>query len=348
MSIAIRNYYGAYSNVPLRIDVSMLKQSLINDGIIYLRFKYRVLSGGVWYNKEVRLRRRYHISDLDAVEVDIAPILRDVVSGGDVMDIHRNYFYYGYVDIVFRYSYRNDDGFEGEVEEVTYRQYVYPSNFTIYNLSDADGVRLCKPFFNFNTNSVIKPYTTLFKNYEVLQLDNYMVRKVEEFNGMRLEYIDTVVKPRKGVGNYNRVVDGCGVFMAWRNDAGTMSYWLFSNDYTEEVKTKGLGTAVVGYNKEYGMNANNVEHFGFTATRTWTLHSLVPVMQEEWDEVMSVLVSRHVWVWDGDDEFVQNEEKFWRRVRVLDGSYKCDVNGQRTYSFSITIELEAYNTRRGI
>ena len=34
MSIAIRNYYGAYSNVPLRIDVSSLKQSLINDGII--------------------------------------------------------------------------------------------------------------------------------------------------------------------------------------------------------------------------------------------------------------------------------------------------------------------------
>lgn len=134
-----------------------------------------------------------------------------------------------------------------------------------------------------------------------------------------------------------RVVDECGIFLRWRNTRGGWSYWLFSQDYTEELKSKSLGSTRIG-RIFVGRKDNSFYPFGTTAKKTWTLTSEIPVLDYELEEVKSLFVSPEIYLWKGK-EVTDIQSQHWERVNIVDGSQKFKYNNQYTHALSVTIDF---------
>ena len=134
-----------------------------------------------------------------------------------------------------------------------------------------------------------------------------------------------------------RVVDECGIFLRWRNTRGGWSYWLFSPNYTEELKSKSLGSTRIG-RIFVGRKDNSFYPFGTTAKKTWTLTSEIPVLDYELEEVKSLFVSPEIYLWKGK-EVTDIQTQYWERVNIVDGSQKFKHNNQYTHALSVTIDF---------
>ena len=139
-----------------------------------------------------------------------------------------------------------------------------------------------------------------------------------------------------------RIVDECGIFLRWRNTYGGWSYWLFSQDYTEDVKTKSLGSTLIK-DSYVGGGEDIFYPFGMTSKKTWTLTSEVPVLDYEIEEVKSLFVSPEVYIWKGK-EVSDIYPKHWERVNVVEGTQKFKHNSQYTHPLSVTIEFQEPKT----
>lgn len=139
-----------------------------------------------------------------------------------------------------------------------------------------------------------------------------------------------------------RVVDECGIFLRWRNTHGGWSYWLFSPNYTEELKSKSLGSTRIG-RIFVGGKDNSFYPFGATAKKTWTLTSEIPVLDYELEEVKSLFVSPEIYLWKGK-EVTDIQPQHWERVNVVEGSQKFKYNNQYTHPLSVTIEFNESKT----
>ena len=127
------------------------------------------------------------------------------------------------------------------------------------------------------------------------------------------------------------------------NEAGTWSYWLFSEKYIEEIKTKSLGVMQKSRMNEFSYS--RLYPLGYTANKRWTLRSDIPVMEGELDELQSLYSSSVVFVYL---ESKTNSGLHPMRVSVVEGSYKFDINKQDVYPFSVTIEFDALKLRTEI
>lgn len=143
-----------------------------------------------------------------------------------------------------------------------------------------------------------------------------------------------------------REVDECGVFVRWLNTHGGWSYWLFSEEYTEEIKTKSLGV-VQRFAKTTDDFLSRNYHLGFSAKKTWQLDSKVPALANEIEEIKTLFVSPEVYVFKGErgDFFItQLATEQWERVAVADGSTKFDMNDHATFNVSVTLEFDEIPT----
>ena len=84
---------------------------------------------------------------------------------------------------------------------------------------------------------------------------------------------------------------------------------------------------------------------GYTTNKRWTLRSDVPVMEGELEELQSLYSSSVVFVYL---EGKTNNGLHPKRVSVVEGSYKFDINKQDVYPFSVTIEFDALKLRTEI
>ena len=84
---------------------------------------------------------------------------------------------------------------------------------------------------------------------------------------------------------------------------------------------------------------------GYTANKRWTLRSDVPVMEGELEELQSLYSSSIVFVYL---EGKTNSGLYPKRVSVVEGSYKFDINKQDVYPFSVTIEFDALKLKTEI
>lgn len=177
--------------------------------------------------------------------------------------------------------------------------------------------------------------TTYFKNYP--QKDLY-IEKIQGNVPFRMQNKERTSETKEVA----RIVDECGIFLRWRNTYGGWSYWLFSQDYTEDIKTKSLGSALIG--RTYvGLKYNSFYPFGTTSKKTWTLTSEVPVLDYEFEEIKSLFVSPEIYIWKGK-EVADIQPQHWERVNVVEGSQKFKHNSQYTHPLSVTIEFQEPKT----
>lgn len=177
--------------------------------------------------------------------------------------------------------------------------------------------------------------TTYFKDYP--QKDLY-IEKIQGNVPFRMQKKERTSETKE----VSRIVEECGIFLRWRNTYGGWSYWLFSQDYTEDVKTKSLGSALIG--RTYvGLKYNSFYPFGTTSKKTWTLTSEVPVLDYEFEEIKSLFVSPEIYIWKGK-EVDDIQPQYWERVNIVEGSQKFKHNSQYTHPLSVTIEFQEPKT----
>ena len=167
--------------------------------------------------------------------------------------------------------------------------------------------------------------------------------KLEDHTLPYSDFAPNSIKRSENAAYVDRVVDECGIFVTWLNEAGTWSYWLFSEKYTEEIKTKYLGA--IQKSAKNDLNQSTMYPLGYTANKRWTLRSDVPVMEGELEELQSIYSSSIVFVYLEDKS---NSGLYPKRVSVVEGSYKFDINKQDVYPFSVTIEFDALKLRTEI
>lgn len=139
-----------------------------------------------------------------------------------------------------------------------------------------------------------------------------------------------------------RIVEECGIFLRWRNTYGGWSYWLFSQDYIEDIKTKSLGSTFI--ERTYAGQKNNPFYpFGTTSKKTWTLTSEVPVLDYEFEEIKSIFISPEIYLWKGK-EVADIQTQHWERVNIVEGTQKFKHNSQYTHPLSVTIEFQEPKT----
>lgn len=202
---------------------------------------------------------------------------------------------------------------------------------------------------------------TFFKGFP--QLDMFLIRSentnnsptaTATFPAETYEYLyllrnDTEQVPGTNLvpRNYvQREVDECGIFIRWRNTHGGWSYWLFSEEYTEEVKTKQLGK-VNRFVKEEIDLPYRLYHLGFKATKQWTLQSKIPILDNELEEIKTLLVSPEIYLFTGQQYSHEREQflpKNWERVSIAEGSQRLTKNAHATHSITVTIEFQDEKT----
>ncbi len=343
MRIIGYKYWGAYSGVPLEIVFEdNEKEKLNNRGVVDIECDFISYdSSNMPYHKKVSINKKY-LNEI-VIYVDLSAIFKscierdlNVISGivgekiSATLKVSVSAMYYNNDDIEWL---RDDSGVKLEVKdefEIFAGNFVFDSASVNDNEKELKGMRVCNLFHHLfkKTN---KPYTTYFKGYKQ---NDWIISTIKPFNLERSERDTT-----KGIKPYvDRVIDECGIFLAWLNDAGTWSYWLFSNEYVEEIKTKSLGS-MLRVNRTFA-DYSILRNFGYTAYKTWTLKSAVPVMEGELDELKSLLTSSMVFLRLLD----KDNRNFDVAVSVVNGSYKFDINKQDVYPFSVTIEFEALKT----
>lgn len=177
--------------------------------------------------------------------------------------------------------------------------------------------------------------TTYFKDYP--QKDLY-IEKIQGNVPFRMQNKERTSETKEVA----RIVEECGIFLRWRNTYGGWSYWLFSQDYTEDVKTKSLGSTLIG--RTYvGLKYNSFYPFGTTSKKTWTLTSEVPVLDYEFEEIKSLFVSPEIYIWKGK-EVDDIQPQYWERVNIVEGTQKFKHNSQYTHPLSVTIEFQEPKT----
>lgn len=342
-------FWGAFSGVPLIValdegEVDKLK----NEGVIFISVSFMTLQEGVAVSKTVELRRHYKYKGLavDSVNIDLGAVFKAMVFYyGDVnVRLETRQYNVPTIEVGFRAMY-NEGGrmvaleLAGGVSEEKERFKIYPTTFSMasqYDLKSLEGRRICKDFASG------AHYTTYFKGYPQTDMTLAINKGDDAFS------VTMNAEPRYSYKYIDRVIDDCGLFVAWRNRAGCFSYWLFSEDRNEEIRTKGLGQIFRGHRNGYAERDTLVHSLGCTAVRRWTLKSTMPVMEAELDELQGILSSNEVFIFTGvkksDNDGRAEDYGEWKRVLVVEGTHKFDINRQGAYPFSITIEFEEDRT----
>lgn len=356
---SLGNFAGAFSGIPLQVIFEDEENKKMQyKCVVHLTFKYRTfLFSGYSYEKRVEMRVNYTYDGVfPSVNISVDAIFKDLFKGdfgindnkiiaGDFRDITQTHRikveasaeYYDYQKKQNVFLLDNTGNKLVVQEEYT----LYPATFSVWNvLPKQKGTRIFRRFADTSGNP-IKSYTTYFKNFP--SHVDYIV--VEDENNKEkakviLEERENIYKKYHNV--INRVIEeDCGVYLVWQNEAGSMSSWLFSPNYKEDIKTKSLGSFLKGYKTDFDYSL--IRPFGMTATKTWTLHSDIAVMSEEVEELQGLLKSRYVYLYTGD-----KYGKEWERVMVQEGTHKFDVNLQDTHPFTVTIEFEPMRTSTNI
>ena len=343
-------FWGPYSGVPLIVALDEGEvEKLKNEGVIFISVSFITYQAGEAVSKTVELRRHYKYKGLavDSVNIDLGAVFKAMVFYyGDVnVRLETRQYNVPTIEVGFRAMYNEggrmvDLALDGGVSEERERFKIYPATFSQASqgeLESLNGRRICKDF------GVGSHYTTYFKGYP--QMDMTLVVKKE---GYDVAGVVVNAEPRYDYKYIDRVIDDCGLFVAWRNSAGCFSYWLFSEERNEEIRTKGLGQIFRGHRNGYAERDTLVHSLGCTAVRRWTLKSTVPVMEAELDELQGILSSNEVFIFTGvkksDNDGRAEDYGEWKRVLVVEGTHKFDINRQGAYPFSITIEFEEDRT----
>ena len=141
-----------------------------------------------------------------------------------------------------------------------------------------------------------------------------------------------------------RIVDECGIFLRWRTRYGSWGYWLFSEDFERELKTKNRGS----WDARYKEGTMERKHLGLEVTEEWRLTSSVPVLANEIEEVRDLYTSNEVYLYTGPREGMYFESNFftqWERVEGMAGTVKFNEPSS-TYDISVNIGRLRGETRK--
>lgn len=337
MTLSGYKFWGAYSNVPLLVSLSEDEEKTLKESFnpeIFIKVDFNIYKEIGFEEKSVTFKKSYVSGntitvDLTAIFKSLSFLYGDINSGTDIGSFSSND-----VKITAYAQYYNNNKeaiiLLGSQVEKTFK--IRPSNFSLFDIfEESYNMRICKRFYDY-TFKVRRSYTTYFKGFE--QKD-YIV-KVNSYS----EFAPDSIRRSENSAYVDRVVDECGIFVTWLNEAGTWSYWLFSEKYTEEIRTKSLGSIQKSVNND--LNYSTMYPLGYTANKRWTLRSDVPVMEGELEELQSLYSSSIVFVYL---ESKSNSGLYPKRVSVVEGSYKFDINKQDVYPFSVTIDFDALKLR---
>lgn len=340
MTLSGYKFWGAYSNVPLLVSLSEDEEKTLKESFnpeIFIKVDFNIYKEIGFEEKSVTFKKSYVSGntitvDLTAIFKSLSFLYGDINSGTDIGSFSSND-----VKITAYAQYYNNNReaiiLLGSQVEKTFK--IYDANFSLFDIfEESYNMRICKRFYDY-TFKVRRPYTTYFKGFE--QID-YIV-KVDSYS----DFAPNSIRRSENAAYVDRVVDECGIFVTWLNEAGTWSYWLFSEKYTEEIKTKYLGAIQKSVNND--LNHSTMYPLGYTANKRWTLRSDVPVMEGELEEIQSLYSSSVVFVYL---EGKSNSELYPKRVSVVEGAYKFDINKQDVYPFSVTIEFDALKLKTEI
>lgn len=341
MKLSGFKFWGAHSGAPLSIQLDnsedeTLKNAWRNEIVITANF--RVYENYTLNDKRVVITRNYIPNIVKSMTVDLTAIFKSLSLFYDDINDGTNIGLFSSSDIEISaqaqyYTPNRDVNVLGEPVKKTFK--IYDANFSLFDIfEESHNMRICKRFYD-NTFKVRRPYTTYFKGFE--QKD-YIV-KVDSYSN----FAPANIERSENAAYVDRVVDECGIFVTWMNEAGTWSYWLFSEKYIEEIKTKSLGVMQKSRMNEFSYP--RLYPLGYTANKRWTLRSDVPVMEGELEEIQSLYSSSVVFVYL---EGKSNTGLYPMRVSVVEGSYKFDINKQDVYPFSVTIEFDALKLRTEI
>lgn len=340
MTLSGYKFWGAYSNVPLLVSLSEDEEKTLKESFnpeIFIKVDFNIYKEIGFEEKSVTFKKSYVSGntitvDLTAIFKSLSFLYGDINSGTDIGSFSSND-----VKITAYAQYYNNNReaiiLLGSQIEKTFK--IRPSNFSLFDIfEESYNMRICKRFYDY-TFKVRRPYTTYFKGFEqkdyVVKLDSYS------------DFAPNSIRRSENAAYVDRVVDECGIFVTWLNEAGTWSYWLFSEKYTEEIRTKSLGSIQKSVNND--LNHSTMYSLGYTANKRWTLRSDVPVMEGELEELQSIYSSSIVFVYL---EGKSNSGLYPKRVSVVEGAYKFDINKQDVYPFSVTIEFDALKLKTEI
>ena len=341
MKLSGFKFWGAYSGVPLSIQLSDSEDETLKKvwrPEIVITANFRIYENDTLNDKRVVITRNYVPNIVKSISVDLTAIFKSLsFFDSDINEgVYIGDFTYNSVEITAQAQYytpNSDVTVLGEPVKETFK--IYPANFSLYEIfKESHNMRICKRFYD-NTFKVRRPYTTYFKGFE--QKD-YIV-KVDSYSN----FAPANIERSENAAYVDRVVDECGIFVTWMNEAGTWSYWLFSEKYIEEIKTKSLGVMQKSRMNEFSYP--RLYPLGYAANKRWTLRSDVPIMEGELEEIQSLYSSSVVFVYL---EGKSNTGLYPMRVSVVEGSYKFDINKQDVYPFSVTIEFDALKLRTEI
>lgn len=337
MTLSGYKFWGAYSNVPLLVSLNEDEEKTLKESFnpeIFIKVDFNIYKEIGFEEKSVTFKKSYVSGntitvDLTAIFKSLSFLYGDINSGTDIGSFSSND-----VKITAYAQYYNNNKeaiiLLGSQVEKTFK--IRPSNFSLFDIfEESYNMRICKRFYDY-TFKVRRPYTTYFKGFEQ---EDYVV-KVDSYS----DFAPNKIRRSENAAYVDRVVDECGIFVTWLNEAGTWSYWLFSEKYTEEIRTKSLGSIQKSVNND--LNYSTMYPLGYTANKRWTLRSDVPVMEGELEELQSIYSSSIVFVYL---ESKSNSGLYPKRVSVVEGSYKFDINKQDVYPFSVTIDFDALKLR---
>nr|DAS52595.1 MAG TPA: hypothetical protein [Caudoviricetes sp.] len=340
MTLSGYKFWGAYSNVPLLVSLSEDEEKTLKESFnpeIFIKVDFNIYKEIGFEEKSVTFKKSYVSGntitvDLTAIFKSLSFLYGDINRGTDIGSFSSND-----VKITAYAQYYNNNReaiiLLGSQVEKTFK--ILPSNFSLFDIfEESYNMRICKRFYDY-TFKVRRPYTTYFKGFEqkdyVVKLDSYS------------DFAPDSIRRSENSAYVDRVVDECGIFVTWLNEAGTWSYWLFSEKYTEEIRTKSLGAIQKSVKDD--LNHSTMYPLGYTANKRWTLRSDVPVMEGELEELQSLYSSSIVFVYL---EGKSNSGLYPKRVSVVEGAYKFDINKQDVYPFSVTIEFDALKLKTEI
>lgn len=341
MELSGFKFWGAYSGAPLSIQLDnsedeTLKNAWRNEIVITANFS--VYENDTLNDKRVVITRNYVPNIVKSMNVDLTAIFKSLsFFYGDINEGTHIGSYPSYnIEISAQAQYYTPNrgvNVLGEPVKKTFK--IYNANFSLFDIfEESHNMRICKRFYDY-TFKVRRPYTTYFKGFE----QNDYIVKVDIYS----DFAPDSIRRSENAAYVDRVVDECGIFVTWLNEAGTWSYWLFSEKYTEEIRTKSLGAIQKSVKND--LNHSTMYSLGYTANKRWTLRSDVPVMEGELEELQSLYSSSVVFVYL---EGKTNSGLHPKRVSVVEGAYKFDINKQDVYPFSVTIEFDALKLRTEI
>lgn len=138
-----------------------------------------------------------------------------------------------------------------------------------------------------------------------------------------------------------KVIDSCGVYVKWLNPLGGWSYWLFTQYYEENIRSRSNGEINNDF-KEVSETTSTTFDLGKSVEKGLNV-TTDNLNKNENLLFRSILESPKVYLFTGR-QYSKNTVNDWMSVQIRGGNFTTKNFKQDLVSYNLTLELPKVNT----